>query len=331
MNERKTFCENCRIETDYAISKCEMTGTIRGVEYSYTGTEARCKECGELVYVPEVNDDNLKALYDVYREANNIASLETVQTIPVKYKIGKRPLSLLLGWGEHTMSRYLEGDVPTRQYSDTLKRIAEDPKYYLQLLEANKDKIQSESAYQKSKKAAEDIIGLLKSGERKIDICIAYILSQCQDITPLALQKALYYIQGFFCAFFGTFLFQEDCQAWAHGPVYRDIYARYADYHFDPIAGVEDFDDSVLTAQEKAVMDSVIKNLCCYSGKVLENFTHNETPWISSRGNIPITAASDRIIEKKVIADYFCAVKDKYNMVVPGDIRSYAMAMFEKI
>ena len=45
-----------------------------------------------------------------------------------------------------------------------------------------------------------------------------YLLYKCEDITPLALQKALYYVQGFYYAFEGRFLFDEDCEAWVHGP-----------------------------------------------------------------------------------------------------------------
>lgn len=67
------------------------------------------------------------------------------------FKIGKRPLSLLLGWGEQTFSRYCDGDMPTKQYSDILKRIYEDPIYYLSVLEDNKDRLKSMISYEKSK------------------------------------------------------------------------------------------------------------------------------------------------------------------------------------
>lgn len=85
-----------------------------------------------------------------------------------------------------------------------------------------------------------------------------------------------------------------------HGPVYRDIYFRYSNYRFDPIEGNEKFNDSVFSLSEKVILDSVIKNICCYSGKVLEGFTHSETPWLSTRGELSPTAASDRIIEKEL-------------------------------
>ena len=78
-------------------------------------------------------------------------------------------------------------------------------------------------------------------------------------------------------------------------------------------------------------MDSVIKNVCCYSAKVLEMFTHSETPWLETRGNLPLEAASNRRIQKELIGSYFHAVKEKYQMINPNDIKSYAQAMFEMI
>lgn len=66
MNQ-KTFCEECRNDVEYIVSSVPMVGTIKGKEYSYTGMEARCADCGSLVYVPEISDANLEALYRVLK------------------------------------------------------------------------------------------------------------------------------------------------------------------------------------------------------------------------------------------------------------------------
>ena len=327
----KTFCEECRNDVEYTTVSVPMTGTIKGKEYHYTGTEARCADCGNLVFVPEISDDNLRSLYNVFREENGIVSLDVICAIPEKYDIGKRPLSLLLGWGELTFSRYCDGDIPTRQYSDILQRIYNEPQFYSELLEANKANLKSQRTYEKTRRAVDALLSVGIPSNSKINTVIQYLLYQCEDITPLALQKALYYIQGFHFAFYRTFLFSEDCQAWTHGPVYRDIYFRYRDYRFDPIEKTTTFDTSVFSASEKAICDSVINNLCCYSGKILERFTHNEAPWLTTRGDLPDSAPSDRIIEKSVIGAYFDAVKAKYNMVNPRDIKDYAQDMFHQI
>ncbi|MDE7313867.1 MAG: DUF4065 domain-containing protein [Eubacterium sp.] len=341
MNQNHAFCEECRNDTCYTVSEKTMIGNIKGAEYHYIGKEAYCASCGSRVYVPELNDSNLEQLYDTYRRENNLISLHTIRELPEKYAIGKRPLSLLLGWGEQTFSRYFDGDVPSKQYSEILLRIYYDPAYYAKLLEAKKDLLKSKSAYEKSKKAVSLLLGAENSHASKIDSAIQYLLMRCEDITPLALQKALYYIQGFYFAFYNTFLFSENCEAWVHGPVYRDIYFRYRNYRFDPIhateslPAIETFADSspyiALTASETAIFDSVINNLCCYSGKILERFTHSEAPWLCTRGDLPLSAPSNRIITQEHIGSYFSAVKSKYNMVTPNDIRSYAQAMFESL
>lgn len=328
MNPAKAFCEECRNDVCYVVTSVPTVGTIKEKAYPYIGKEAHCADCGAQLFIPALSDFNLRALYDVYRKENGIISLEQLREIPEKYAIGKRPLSLLLGWGEQTFSRYADGDTPTKQYSDTLLRIYNDPTFYCELLEANKGNLKSTLAYEKSRRAATALLSADSSVGSKINTVIQYLLSQCEDITPLALQKALYYIQGFYFAFYQTFLFPEDCQAWVHGPVYRDIYFRYRDYRFDPIEKSDTFDVSVFSSGEKAIYDSVINNICCYSGKVLERFTHNESPWLTTRGDLPVTAPSDRIIEKSLIGDYFRAVKVKYNMVNPSDIKEYAQAIF---
>ena len=331
MTLEKVFCEECRNDVEFTVVNESMNGTVKGETYTYLGKVAHCTDCGSEVYVSDVNDYNLRVLYDMYREKHSIISLDSVLKIPEKYAIGKRPISLLLGWGELTFSRYCDGDVPTKQYSDILKKIYADPEYYCKILEENKGNLKTESAYKKSRKAVDKLLNNIISEESKIDLVIKYLLNQCEDITPLALQKALYYIQGFYYAFNRTFLFSEDCQTWIHGPVYRDIYFRYKDYKFDPIKFSNEVDDSIFSSSEKAVLESVVKHICCYSGKVLEKFTHFETPWLTARGKLKSTEPSDNIITKEEIGKYFDSVKEKYKMINPNDIKAYAETMFKQL
>ena len=160
MKKYHTFCENCREEVSYTVTFAPMSGTIRGTKYPYSGKEATCSNCGAPVYVAEINDFNLKALYDEFRKANGIISLEHILEIPKKYDIGKRPLSLLLGWGEQTFSRYCDGDMPTRQYSDILNKIYDNPEYYSEILEKGKSNLKSLTSYSKSKKAVNKLLTL---------------------------------------------------------------------------------------------------------------------------------------------------------------------------
>ena len=327
MNE-KVFCYECRKYVDY-YEKEEITESLLKEEkYEYTRTTAYCSQCNSEVYVEHLEEQNLNKLYDVYREQNKIISLDKIKAIPQKYSIGKRPLSLLLGWGEQTFSRYYDGDMPSKQYSEILERIYEDPAYYNELLQKNKSNLKSETAYVKSRKA----VGVLLGGSEttRISLAVSYILGKCEDVTPLALQKLLYYVQGFYYAFYHAFIFDDDCEAWAHGPVFRAIYQKYSNYRYDPInRSNESIDEGVFTSSERALMDNIIRYFGCYSGKVLEAFTHTERPWTETRIGLLDDESSTQVIPKQLIGEFFENVKTNYEMLTPSDIALYTREKFE--
>ena len=158
MNSETTFCEECREVVSFSTKENKAIRSFKGEEVEFLEKTASCDKCGNGIFVAEHQDSNLTAFYDAYRRKNDIISLEHIREIPVKYAIGKRPLSLLLGWGEISFTRYCDGDLPTKQYSDTLKRIYAEPAYYLSVLEDKKDMIKP-SAYKKSKLAVQTLLG----------------------------------------------------------------------------------------------------------------------------------------------------------------------------
>jgi len=276
-------------------------------------------------------------LDNAFREQEKLISVSDIESILKKYNIGKRPLSLLLGWGEGTVTRYLNGNIPTKQYSDTFKRILVDANYMAQILEQNKNQITAH-AYNLCKQALEKIdheaaqkIFKLEN-ESKIDSVVKYLLIHCAEITPLALQKLLYYAQAFYKVFNGEYLFKDDCEAWVHGPVYRNIYYKYKDHGYNPIEkNITEYGCIELTEPEGEILDSIITNFGCYSGKVLERMTHIEIPWRSTRKGLGVHEGSDRIIDKELLADYFSEIKSKYNMLNISDIKDYSMDLFRKL
>ncbi|MBQ7055047.1 MAG: DUF4065 domain-containing protein [Oscillospiraceae bacterium] len=322
----KMFCPECRQQVMFKLTERPAVQQLKGKDYEFIEKTAICDNCGAELYVDKVVEENLKRIYEKYRESNGIISLEKVREIASRYRIGKRPLSLLLGWGENTFSRFFDGDIPSKQYSDILLRLYDEPDYYIQLLEEHKDSLNSNTTYEKSLQAAKEYI---TGKTTKIDEVVAYLLNECEDITHLALQKMLYYVQSFYQAFYGTFIFADECEAWVHGPVYPRIYKKYSGYNFsEHIPGATEF---AFSYDEKAVIDNVVAGFGCYSGKVLERFTHSELPWIETRKGLKSDEIENRIIDKDLIAGYFASVKAKYDMLHPGDISDYAKDMFGKI
>jgi putative zinc finger/helix-turn-helix YgiT family protein len=327
------FCEKCRDMVEYSIREVKMTKTIKGKEIEYVGKLAFCNECKSEIFVAEIRDNNLMMLDEVFRKKEELITVSEIKFILEKYDIGKRPLSLLLGWGEVTLTRYLDGDIPSKQYSDTLKKILDDSEYMIELLEKNKENI-TEVAYKRCKASllkveTNDIIKV--SSQNKIDHIVKYLLLSCSDITPLALQKLLYYAQGFYRVFTGEYLFDNDCEAWVHGPVYSSVYHKYKNYGCTPIEKDNEYDNIELSTVEKDILDSVIRNFGCYSGKVLEDMTHAELPWSQTRIGLRCKENSNRIIEKGLIVKYFNDIKLKHNMLNTCDIKDYSIDLFNKL
>lgn len=327
----KGFCENCRDIVDYSVKMADKEKTIKGKTIRYVGKEAYCEECNEEIFVGEIRDYNLMQLDDAYREEEDLIKVADIERILEKYDIGKRPLSLLLGWGEGTLTRYVDGDTPSKPYSDIMKRVLVDEEFYRELLEQNKERI-STVAYRKSMTTTEKIIEVEENEISKLESAVKYLLMQTSEITPLALQKLLYFGQGFKKAFVDAFMFEEDCEAWAHGPVYRDVYYKYRGYGYNPIEeGHLSYENINLTDDEKELLDYIVLYFGCYSGKILENMTHSEEPWRVARRGLGDDERSERIIEKQDIGRYFKNVKEKYKMLNVMDIKDYTKDLFSKL
>ncbi|MCD4714062.1 MAG: DUF4065 domain-containing protein [Clostridiales bacterium] len=329
----KAFCEECRDYEEYRIEENVRTKEIKNKVIHFEEKIAYCSVCGSEIFASELRDANIEAMDSAYRITEGLITVPEIENLLEKYNIGKRPMSLLLGWGETTLTRFVSGDIPSKTYSDLLIRIGESPDAYLELLISNKDKI-VEAAFRKSFDATTKVLSKTNTCiiDTKIESACNYIISRSVEITPLALQKLLYFTQAFHKVFEGNFMFDEDCEAWVHGPVYREIYSKYRNRGYNPIEdSLEQFDCFDLTESEREVIDAVINYFGCYSGKILETMTHIEPPWKDTRAGLSENEVSNRIIRKELIERYFNQVYEKFNMLNVADIRDYSGDLFEKI
>lgn len=102
-------------------------------------------------------------------------------------------------------------------------------------------------------------------------------------ITNLALQKILYYIQIQHLDQYGCCAFDDDIEAWRHGPVVRSVYNTFRKY----ISSAIEVDDiSVvrntvqLTKEVKKTIHSIVGKAEKYSDAwILVDKTHHTLPW----------------------------------------------------
>ena len=330
---KKGYCEKCDKLVPYKIKEEKSCFNVKGKTYEYLELVPYCEVCGEIVGTEDVVDENFKRKNDVFRKSEGIITQEEIEEILQKYKIGKKPLSKLLGWGEVTLTRYINGDVPTKPYSEELYKILNDTSYMEELLEKNKDRITA-VAYKNVKNVIKNYNDgkSYKAKNTDIELIAEYIIFKCQEITPLALQKLLYYAQGFYYAFFRDFLYKENCEAWVHGPVYTGIYNKYKNFTFSNIEQYLDYDISeVLDEDKKALLDIIINSFGYYNGKALEKMTHYENPWIEARKGVPADKKSNNIIQKEDIGEYFLKIKEKYEMINLLEIKKYSRQQFDTV
>ena len=141
-------------------------------------------------------------------------------------------------------------------------------------------------------------------------------------------------IQGIYSALYGSPIFEEDCMAWIHGPVYPEVYKLFRDFKYNPIddarfallKGRED----ILAEDEKHVIDLVVNTFGMYSGKVLEKITHNEDPWKDARKGYGDNIPSSELLPKKRIMEYYILINRKYGIDTEDGLRIYIRDMLDK-
>ena len=330
--ERRDFCIECRKDTEYLLQKRDIVKNIKDKEYTFSITVAVCVECGEEMSIPGLVDKNVREIDEQYRAVEGLVSIEDIEKLMKIYKIGKAPLSLALGFGEVTIPRYLEGQVPSKEYSDVIRAALSSPAYIKQKLTENRGKL-TDAAYKKAMGAVTSLEGLFSVSEKMLGV-IAYVFEKLEEVTPLMLQKLLYFTQGIHFALYGRPIFSEDCRAWVHGPVYHEVYDLFRDFKYNPIddarfALLEGIADA-LTDDEKRSVELVVNTFGMYSGKVLELITHNEEPWKEARKGYGDSIPSNVLLSKERIMSYYEAVNQKYRIDTEKGLKTYINDMLDR-
>ena len=327
MAERKKtdFFTICRKPAEYTLQKRNIIKTIKGMEYTFSITVAVCAECGEEMSIPGLIDRNIREVDEQYRAYEGIVSADDIKKLMKIYKIGKAPLSLALGFGEVTVTRYLSGQIPSKEYSDIIKKALSSPAFMKAKLNENKEKIAS-AAYNKAMESAAQMEALFSVSDKMLRV-ISYVFEKLEEVTPLMLQKLLYFIQGESYALNGKPMFCENCRAWIHGPVYPEVYDMFRDFRYNPIEdarfAIFEGMGEELTYEERKVVDLVADTFGEYGAKILEKITHEETPWKLARRGYADNIPSDGLITKESIETYYAAKNKEYDFSTEAGIKKY--------
>lgn len=135
-----------------------------------------------------------------------------------------------------------------------------------------------------------------------------FITENSADLSAMKLQKLMYYSQAWNLVWEEACLFEDDFQAWANGPVLPELYSRHRGmFKVSP----EIFGDGNTAELSDVQKENVQRVLGFYGEKNaqwLSELTHQETPWLSARGETPIGEPSSAVIPKSAMHEYYSAL-----------------------
>lgn len=120
-------------------------------------------------------------------------------------------------------------------------------------------------------------------------------------VSNLKLQKLLYYSQAWHLALYKHPLFDEEVEAWVHGPVVPEVFRRFRDCRWNPIPSSGEGLDAPFMPHLEEVW-KVYGELRAFD---LERLTHSEDPWKMARTGLPPDVSSHRVISKPSMQEYY--------------------------
>lgn len=134
------MCGHCSKRVTTRVERRGEVLPVRGENVEVEADVAVCVECGEDVFVEELDDRTLKAAFAEYRRRHGLLAPEEIVAIRKRYELGQRPFSLLLGWGEVTLHRYESGSLQDDAH-DAQLRMTENAANMRVLLQKNGPKL----------------------------------------------------------------------------------------------------------------------------------------------------------------------------------------------
>ncbi len=131
----------------------------------------------------------------------------------------------------------------------------------------------------------------------------AYILNKNGATSAMKLQKLVYYCQAWSLVWDDTPMFSEAIEAWANGPVVRELYDLHSGrFNLDswPTG-----DPSKLSSAAVDTINGVLSYYAHHNAQALVDLTHREDPWILARTGIPQGVRGNKVISLESMMDYY--------------------------
>ena len=275
-------------------------------------------EEGNEVFNRNIEIENDRRLYDIYKQKNNLLTSTEIKKIREKYGLNQKDYALVIGVGEITVHRFEKGAIQTEAV-DSIMRLSNDPDNMYFLLLQNKKNIDESLYITVTKKIKnlqnlkrhclididkftidnlqfneEDVLDVAKNiiniYNAKVDELVSNYDIIPEYITNLKLQKLLYYVQAICLMAFNKKAFSSKILAWSYGPVVSEVYNQYKENHANGIKSEKSV--KKISAGLYRIIDEVVNSYGSMDATKLIDFTHEEEPWIETKNSEEINIDS---------------------------------------
>lgn len=156
IKSEKKLCSCCMEEHDAKTVLVKDTATFKNRLVEYEASYLFCDLADELYMNEHQIQENDLRLKDAYRRSEGLLTSSQISAIRAKYKISQSDLCTLLGWGGKTITRYEGHQVQDKAHDTILKKLAQDPEWFIALLNDAQDNLSPES-YKKYLEAASSL------------------------------------------------------------------------------------------------------------------------------------------------------------------------------
>ena len=148
IKSEKQLCTCCMEEHEVKTVIVKEKAKFKNDKVEYEASYFYCDIADELFMDEQQMQENDVRLKDAYRKTEGLLTSVQICGIRAKYGISQHDFCVLLGWGGKTITRYESHQVQDKAHDTILKKIDQDPEWFLSLLSDAKNNL-SEESYQK--------------------------------------------------------------------------------------------------------------------------------------------------------------------------------------
>ena len=279
-------------------------------------------------------NENLMNARNAYRVLHGLLTSEEIVGIRESYGLSQVDLARLLGWGEATISRYESKAIQDEAYDTMLRMIKDNPLVALELLKKNEDKFsETKRKYIRSKivdkldsygkeyltrQALEaeyanfdkinDFNGYITLDINKIEAMVSYIAEGISNLFKVKLMKMLWYADALSFKRRGVSMTGMVYRHESMGALPIGHYSlmnlenlnvcEEESNNYDLMLHVypsEGMDYSILTDEDRTILDDVIKKFKNYKAKDIIEYMHREIAYTKTKAGeiIPFSLAKE--------------------------------------